>query len=578
MAEQILIDYIRKARSAGQADEQTRALLYKNGWTELEVSDAVEVLNPQPQETTPVQQPTQQQTRPQPQMQPEINQEPKIQNQQQPVEQLKPEPEVEKVETKITIQPQQPQTAQQVKSMPQPQYNMPQMRSRSHGLLKFIIILLILGILGVSGWYFGAPYIKSLKGLSLKSLNELNPLKPAGPVPETIVTKMITGMKAVKSYHTAIQLDASEKSSQTKLSLVISGDNDSTDVSNPKSSYSIKANLTTKGSATPSASAILSFITIDKASYFKIDNVVSPETYSSYLGLNVSKIKGKWFKIDQDSINALSQAQVGQSGTANVAQTTASDLVSKFQNLISTENMISAEKQLADEAVDGQSDYHYSSTINKIALKDFITKAAALFQGATADAATKNMLSGLANSISGSIGDTNMDMWIGKIDHLLYKSGISSSIDLSKINPGVKSQIQLSISTTNSNFNKSIIVQAPEGTQKIEEIILPMLKVQKVMTDIEKIGETAQSSFTANKTYVSLCNKGLLNGYLPTFGSVLVTLHTDIVTQGAKKPVCFSSVTNYCLSAQLSDGSYICTDNTGATGTTKCVTAKTVCK
>ena len=43
-----MVDYIKKARDIGQSDEQTRALLYKSGWTEAEVKDAFTLLS-QPQ-------------------------------------------------------------------------------------------------------------------------------------------------------------------------------------------------------------------------------------------------------------------------------------------------------------------------------------------------------------------------------------------------------------------------------------------------------------------------------------------------------------------------------------------------
>jgi Na+-transporting methylmalonyl-CoA/oxaloacetate decarboxylase gamma subunit len=66
MAEQQLVDYIKKAKGVGQTDEQTRTLLYKNGWTEAEVSEAfAAVSQPQPQ-VQPQYQP-----KPQPQVQPQ---------------------------------------------------------------------------------------------------------------------------------------------------------------------------------------------------------------------------------------------------------------------------------------------------------------------------------------------------------------------------------------------------------------------------------------------------------------------------------------------------------------------------
>jgi hypothetical protein len=88
----------------------------------------------------------------------------------------------------------------------------------------------------------------------------------------------------------------------------------------------------------------------------------------------------------------------------------------------------------------------------------------------------------------------------------------------------------------------------------------------------------AESLYNVKNNFYSLCNRGLLNGYLATYGSELIVLNNDIVSQGGKKPVCLSSEQNYCISTQLIDGSYICVDNTGAMGTTKCISSATVCK
>lgn len=56
-----LVDYIKKARQAGQQDQQTRQILLKNGWSNAEADEAFASLNSQPQI----------QARPQPQVQPQ---------------------------------------------------------------------------------------------------------------------------------------------------------------------------------------------------------------------------------------------------------------------------------------------------------------------------------------------------------------------------------------------------------------------------------------------------------------------------------------------------------------------------
>ncbi|MGA2418433.1 MAG: hypothetical protein ABSF55_04330, partial [Candidatus Staskawiczbacteria bacterium] len=159
-----LVDYIKKAKEVGQADEQTRALLYKNGWTEAEVSDAFAVINqPKPQlQPQPQTQPQSQfQPKPQPQVQQQPQYQPKPQIQQQ---QAEPEPQVQE-----QAQPQyQPQPQSKLQYEPQSsggftQSNMPKARN-PHLVLKLLIVLIILIIVGGVG-YFALQQTDFLKSL-----------------------------------------------------------------------------------------------------------------------------------------------------------------------------------------------------------------------------------------------------------------------------------------------------------------------------------------------------------------------------------------------------------------------------
>ncbi|MCX6720006.1 MAG: DUF3160 domain-containing protein [Candidatus Staskawiczbacteria bacterium] len=110
MAEQQLIEYIKKVRQAGQADDQTKALLAKNGWTDQEIGEAFAELarvQTQPVQTQPVQ-----------------------------------------------AQPQRPQPQYQAQPAMQPAQN-------SHLIPKLLIVLIILVVLGGAG-YFGFILLNSM--------------------------------------------------------------------------------------------------------------------------------------------------------------------------------------------------------------------------------------------------------------------------------------------------------------------------------------------------------------------------------------------------------------------------------
>lgn len=162
MAEPQLVDYIKKAKETGQSDEQTRALLYKNGWTEAEVSDAFADVN-----------------KSQPEVQP-----------QQP--QIKTQPDV------------QPQTQKPTET--KPQYHNEPVHKSSHLVLKLFVVLIILAIIGGVGYFamnmfsFSAPTVsipvipaveKTVKNTAPASVaTGLATVKITSVSPEFDITKM----------------------------------------------------------------------------------------------------------------------------------------------------------------------------------------------------------------------------------------------------------------------------------------------------------------------------------------------------------------------------------------------------
>ena len=556
MAEQQLIDYINKARDAGQTDDQTRNLLYKNGWTVAEVSDALASLNqPQP--------------KPQPQPQPQI--------------QPQPQPQIQ-------IQP-------QVVSQPEPQYKpqsleMDMPRTSSRGtlgvILKILIVLVIIVVLGGAGYLVAGQYLKLPYSNFLWNFS-------AAPNPQTVISNMLADMKNVKSSHTIMQIkvtatDNSSKKSLGGLTLDTNSEGDTTDINSPKADGNFIINFIPAGSAAPIVSSSVSIAVIGDVSYFKINNITIPAGYSYYPGLDISKIKGNWFKIDQDSIKALFPAEAGQAAIVNIPQMYNSELTKQIQDLLLAPNILSVDKQLNDQVISGQDTYHYSVTISKAKLKDLMTKLIAMGMQAQSGSISMllNTVQAFANIFADAIGDINMEMWIGKNDYMLYQIKLGKIIDSSKILEASGAgaligannmQIEVKFNLTNSNFNKPITVQAPANAQKIETIVLPLIKMQKIQSDMNRIGLAAQSVFSINKNYSLTCKNGFLNGSKKTsYGLEFISAVNDMIKQGAKNPICFAGIQDYCVSTQLSDGSYLCIDKTGAVGTTKCVSSKTVCK
>ncbi|MCX6741279.1 MAG: hypothetical protein NTY61_02685 [Candidatus Parcubacteria bacterium] len=545
MPEQQLVDYLKKAQESGQADNQTRALLYKNGWTEAEVSEAFATLSS---------------TVAQPQM--PLQTQPQVQPKPQPISQ--PEPEVR------------PQAQIQTVSQPNAQ---PQMRVRSHLFSKLLIVFIILVVIGSVGYFFAGKYLNL-------------PWNLFRPNPETVISNMMTNMKSIKSNHTVIKAEINiadnNQLSQGKFSFNMTGDNDISDANNQKASFVF--NISVASPSIQSTNIQASVIALANAFYFKIGSI-TPDALP-YPGLDFSKIVGNWFKFDQDSTKAILQASGVQAGDIQVP-TNNIELAQKIRDLISAENMLTFNKQLSDEVVSGQDTYHYLLTISKDKIKDVVGKIISLqaqqLSQTQANQTTGNsaalmqtVAQSFVNSFSDAMGNVNVEVWIGKKDFLLYQIKVDKVVDLSKISSTVTMQSEIKLNMTNSDFNKPVVIQEPQNSQKIEEVILPLIKAQKINSDMIQIGSAAQNAYNAtgrDAGYYLVCKNGLLNGSKKTFyGEIFIGAVNYLIKQGAKNPSCFAGLQGYCVSTQLADGSYLCIDEAGVLGKIRCTASTTVCK
>jgi hypothetical protein len=613
MAEQQLIDYIKKAREAGQNDDQSRDLLYKNGWTLAEVNEAIMALTRPQSEIKTVEQPKVE-VKPQPQIQsqPKIETKPEIKIESQPFVQPKTEikPEVIKQpEIKPVSVASQPAVQPQPQAQPQyrpsfEQNNMPRM-GNSHMLSKIITTLIIIIVLGGAGYFTAGQYLNlPFSGFFWNFF---------APKPEVVIAKMMSNMSSVKSAHTTMQwtlgvTGTDGKTSQGQVSINTNSETDALDAKNPKSSGNFTISFTNPGSASSNVSAVVSVTVINGTTYVKLNDAIIPSAIYSANGPDISKIKGKWFKIDKDSIKALSEAN-GQTGMINIPsyQPNNADMVKQLQSLMATENMFSVTKQLNDQTISGHNTYHYLVSVDKNKLKDLIAKIIALEiqfasqnnPGTNSGALATNMVQAVVNTFVDSIGDINMEIWVGKSDFMLYQVNLDKSIDLGKVaeaalgyvpepEPGVDGmQLSIKLNMINSNFNKAINVQVPASSQKIEEVLLPLINTptanaspatKQIKSDMTAISSTAGLLFNTSKSYATLCKAGALNGSVPTYGPSLITSVRDMIKQGAKNISCLSDAENYCLSARTIEGGYLCVNKNKKLGTTQCITPATVCK
>jgi len=528
MAEQQLVDYIKKAKEAGQTDEQTRSLLFKNGWTENEVTDAFSALVVQPQVQAQVQ------TQPQTQAQPVAQVQPKIQtNPVSMINETKPE-ETRRSPIKAVVV----------------------------GLAVFIVII----GLAFGGYYVAGMYINL-------------PWNPFWPNPETILNKSLENSLNIKtgSSDSTISLAYDNGPSQAgKATLYISSKQDISDIKNPKASISLQFKDVSI-SGLPSidfSSAKVDLVMIGSTIYLKLSD--SPIWDS--LNPQASQLKGVWIKIDESSLKSFipSEGQVSMVGSENI--TYDPEIIKKVQNIIVGQKIFSVTKQLADESINGKSTYHYTLKISKEKLTTFISKILEEQLKAGQSNLSEQeitMIQGIFSATVGVfvnyIGDIDYDVWIGKTDKIMYKSVLNKDIDLAKFSvfgdKDMAGNLKIKVEVINSDINKPITIQEPAESQNLEDLIGPARQINKIKSAFLSVDGLAAQFFTTNKSFYSLCKSKSLTDTL-----------ASATTAGASSISCFAQRSAYCVSAKLPDGSYVCMSSKGVLGKAKCLTASSICQ
>jgi prepilin-type N-terminal cleavage/methylation domain-containing protein len=104
-------------------------------------------------------------------------------------------------------------------------------------------------------------------------------------------------------------------------------------------------------------------------------------------------------------------------------------------------------------------------------------------------------------------------------------------------------------------------------------------RIQADLTQVRSIAELIYDESSPN-SYASLCTtENRISTSSATYGSQLNTIVNDIYAQGGEYPVCYATSTNYCVSAKLASGGYVCIGSAGQmkTNLTSHCTSPTSC-
>lgn len=560
--EQQLVDYIKDAKKAGQSDDQTRALLYKNGWTEAEVKEAFGATQAQP---TTVQQPKFQQ----PQQPQTVSQPQQQKPQAQPIQSTQPTQTAQPVQTaQVAQQP-------QYKPQAQPIQSVSKMRTSSNSMIVPIILAVVLIAFVGFGVYalYGGMYNPTW-----------NPFRPSA---ESIILKAWSNANSIKSGNTDISLSITGSGLKNQL-----GDN-SIDLNfqshgqydNSKSSSAAQASLNASAmQADQQFNFVIAaeYAAIGSNLYIKL-NDLRADAFKSVLDalpVKINDLKGKWIKLAITDIEQLPipqiEGQIAAQQLSDENRQKLEKLVSDIQKVLMNKKVFDI-KQLPDPAADENQEYHYSLTLNRTKLNSALPEIYKLIsdydnQTAMVDEETFKTT---INSNIDRAGQITMELLVGKEDNLFHKIQINDTIDLSKIDSTTSGSVVVNLAIINSNINNPVEIAEPTDAKTFEELLTPPSPVQ---TQFNSLNQAAASILEKDKSYATICYGKLLNGYQKDFGKNLITWNKEIVSIAKNKPVCYADAKNYCISVLMPDKTYACTGPNKVLGTKQCTSAATICE
>lgn len=582
MAEQQLVDYLKKAKEAGQADEQSKSLLSKNGWTDQEISEAFAALG-QPQarpQTSPgaqfpprEQQPAQQQT--QPQYQPQAQAQPQqprsqfsSQTQTQPASQPQAQSQVKP--------PEEIKTYAQSYSKPPQDFGTLTEKKKSHFLLNFFIILIVFAVLGAGGYFLVAETIGT--SFNFKSLLNILSFKTPSPAPipnsaeELAIMKAWENMTNAKTGTFSYEVSASSKdlevsgaSQPFNLSIKSSG---SADASNRLANMQI---LLLSGIKNSVMFSVESRIIKDDV-YVKLNEINFPDfTDMAKLLFNIdlSKIKGQWIKINPDDFSA---GFTGRAVSSNNQQNE-TEALNKIVKILFDKKAFNI-KNIAEGhyfvSLDQQKIINASPEILDV-LKNYYSKTYPN-QPLPAEFTLENFQKSVKDFFSNT-GELGADVFIDKNSKTFNKIQFSKDINAGEFDSNQKGTITINLTMEQSATDSPAQITAPQNWVNFKSFIPGATE----RSNMEQILVMGKNICVTNKTCADICNNGLLNGYEKTFGKQFIALHNEIVKVGSKKPACFADEKNFCVSTKLADGTYLCAGGSSM-GTAQCVSAETICK
>jgi len=298
-----------------------------------------------------------------------------------------------------------------------------------------------------------------------------NPVwNPFQASPDKVLAEAFENMIAIDTIHSKIiyNMDVQAKESFS-TSLVIEGDSDATE---------INTNVFVEGMEMFFDGEMRS---IDEVLYFKMGTMPLPFSIGlSQLAIDVSDSTNKWFKFDSK--------ELGMSLIKTLSNEEKAQMEQEIIQLLSDHRIVLVAEKLADEKIEGQNAYHYLLALDKENIKQFLKEFLEMVNKyyefddlMNMPEADKQEMSDGIDEFFEATGGIDFEIWIGKKDKLIYRVAGEKSFDLSEIEieemEAEEGMMSLDFVLSFSKFNEPVEILAPDDSQSIIEMLMPLMQM-----------------------------------------------------------------------------------------------------
>ena len=301
--------------------------------------------------------------------------------------------------------------------------------------IVFVIFLVILVLGGIGGAYAYTTYMAD---------------------PNRVFSEMAK-VSALKSYSYDVAMDVSatsvstaEKQTQT---IAATGDIDMQDEKNPK----VTLNLTMSGNSLPSAVSGQMIYLADML-YVKITQF--PELG---LGIDTTPIMNTWIQFPMKQLESITPK------SSLVTTPMTEDQKTQLQTALVNDQFIVLSKNIPDNSVTGVDTYHYTYTVDKTKLLQFIKDASTIMKTELSDADIASYQKGMdsVTTMTGAI-------WIGKKDYMPYR------VTFKAVGDSTTYSQDMNITMNLKNFNTTPEITAPASSKTSDQILQELMPTASV--------------------------------------------------------------------------------------------------